>query len=344
MSEGQATADQYEGKRVAVTGCCGTVGMELLNQLRQMSVASVVGIDHHEAGLFFLELSFRGDERFRFHLANVRDIDSLRSRLQGVDIVIHSAALKHVGLCERSPLEAIQTNINGTQNVIQAAREAGAEQLLFTSTDKAVNPTNVMGTSKLMAERLVTAAADASEMTVATTRFGNVLGSSGSVLPIFRRQIAEGGPVTVTDPRMTRFIMTLSQATSLVLRSVFLAETGDVMITKMPIVRIQDLATVMIEELASEFGHRPDDIEIDIIGPRPGEKRYEELMNEEEVRRAYDIGDFLVVRPALSRDREPDRFETRPDRPYNSDHETALSPDELRSFLHEHGLLEGSVA
>jgi len=340
MSLSELVKTELSGKRIVITGCCGTVGQELLRLIAGAEPASVIGIDHDEGGLFFLGLQYRDDDRFAFKLANIRDLDSIRERLEGIDLVLHTAALKHVPLCEDAPLEAVHTNIIGTQNVLNASRKSGVKRLLFTSTDKAVNPTNVMGTSKLMAERLVTAFAGTSDMVASTTRFGNVLGSSGSVLPVFRQQIAAGGPVTVTDPEMTRFIMTLTAASSLVLESAFLGGAGDVVITKMPIANINDLAHVMVNELAPMYGRDPDDIEIKVIGPRPGEKRYEELMNDEEVRRSFDVGDFLVVRPALSSLEEPPNAVGRPDRPYNSHHEVALTRDELRDFLNTNGLLK----
>lgn len=331
--------DEFTGLNVAVTGSCGTVGFELLRQLAGMQVARVVGLDHSETGLFFQGLDFKHDPRFSFKLANVRDRASLVRIFQGIDLVIHTAALKHVPLCEDSPLEAVETNIIGTQNVLEAASDAGVTRLLFTSTDKAVNPTNVMGTSKLMAERLVTASAGSSQLFSSTTRFGNVLGSSGSVLPVFRKQIAAGGPVTVTDPKMTRFVMTLSDATRLVLESIPIASPGDVVITKMPIANIADLAHVMIATLAQEYGRNAADIEIVTIGARPGEKQYEELMSQEEVRRSFDLGDFLVVRPALSELQEPDGSLGTPDRPYNSDEEIPMTREELEAFLSTNGLL-----
>src|SRR5262249_36498176 len=161
----------------------------------------------------------------------------------------------------------IHANILGTQNVIDAAMKVGVERLLLMSSDKAVNPTNVMGTSKLMAERLVSAAsarAHPGKQVFASTRFGNVLGSRGSVIPLVMRQIRAGGPVTVTDPEMTRFIMTLDEAVRLVMDSLFLARGGEIFVTKMPVLRVGDLAEVMIEELAPTFGHRPADIAIEI--------------------------------------------------------------------------------
>ena len=176
--------------------------------------------------------------------------------MAGINLVFHTAAFKHVILCERSPFEAVQTNIIGIQNIIQAAIANQVARLIFTSSDKAVNPTNVMGTSKLMGERLMTAAngnACGNCQIFASTRFGNVLGSRGSVIPIFREQIKMGGPVTLTDPEMTRFIMSIKQAVQLVIDSAFLAQGGEVFVTKMPVIRIQDLAEVMINELAPNF-------------------------------------------------------------------------------------------
>jgi FlaA1/EpsC-like NDP-sugar epimerase len=204
--------DYLTGKRVLVTGACGTVGSELIRQLLEDAYepTEVIAMDNNESGLFFLEQQFLSESRASFFLADVRDRDKLRRKMQGVDVVFHAAAFKHVVLCERSPFEAVQTNINGVQNVIYAACENLVDKVIFTSSDKAVNPTSVMGTSKLMGERLMTAANSnlrGKGPIFASTRFGNVLGSRGSVIPIFHEQIRKGGPVSVTDPNMTRFIM-----------------------------------------------------------------------------------------------------------------------------------------
>ena len=254
------------------------------------------------AEFFFWSIDLAIRLQLTFALADICDPHALPALMEGVDVVIHAAALKHVALCERSPRAAIQTNIVGTQNIVQAALAAGVGRLLFTSSDKAVNPTSVMGTSKLMAERLVTAAnmqTRYGRTVLASSRFGNVLGSSGSVIPLFKKQIADGGPVTLTHPSMTRFIMTLSDAVSLVMDAVFLAKGGEVFVTKMPVCRIEDLAGVMVEEYAPRCGRAPRDIEIRVIGPKVGEKFYEELMNEEEVRRVVELDDHFVVVPAL---------------------------------------------
>jgi FlaA1/EpsC-like NDP-sugar epimerase len=270
--------------------------------------------------------------------------------MMGVDIVFHTAAFKHVVLCERSPFEAVQTNIMGIQNMVDAAGEAKIERMIFTSSDKAVNPTNVMGTSKLMGERLMTAANSnkrGNGPVFASTRFGNVLGSRGSVIPIFREQIRKGGPVSLTDPGMTRFIMSIEQAVQLVIDTAYLAKGGEVFVTKMPVIRIQDLADVMIEELASKYGHNPEHIDIEIIGTKPGEKQYEELMTLEEVRRSLELPRYFAVYPAFSslygeiQYTYPEVVREKVDRPYHSANESPLNREELRRFLYENRLIEG---
>nr|WP_265588791.1 polysaccharide biosynthesis protein [Kordiimonas pumila] len=332
-----------------MTGSCGTVGAELVRQLVDSSAAHVVCLDNNETELFFQIEQYRGRDKVSGHLADVRDREALKLRMRGVDIVLHAAALKHVVLCEDSPAQAIATNILGTQNVIDAAQANGVERVIFTSSDKAVNPTNVMGTSKLMGERLMTAAAETtakgleiqarnSGTIFASTRFGNVLGSRGSVVPLFRRQIEGGGPITLTDRQMTRFIMTLEEAAALVLESVWLAKGGEVMVTKMPVARIEDIAHVMRDHLASD-----QNIEIIEIGAKPGEKMYEELMNDEEVRRTYEYDDFFMTLSAFSDTSTPKysgvTCQPQPDRPYNSAHEASMNKDELARYLVERGVL-----
>jgi FlaA1/EpsC-like NDP-sugar epimerase len=341
----------WKDKRVLITGVCGTVGRELFRQLRDRNPAEIIGLDNDESELFFLSEKFRDHANVNFHLCDVRDEQSLTVRARGADIILHTAALKHVMLCEKSPPDAVRTNIDGVQNVITAATEVGAERVLFTSSDKAVNPTNVMGTSKLMGERLLTAAnarqrSDENGPIFASTRFGNVLGSRGSVIPLFREQIRDGGPVTLTDPRMTRFIMTLEEATELVLDSVFMAKGGEVFVTKMPAIRIEDLAEVMVEELAPQFGYEADDVPIDVVGAKPGEKFYEELMNEEETRRTVELPEYFAVLPAFKSVYQdidydyPGMDEVGIDRVYNSESEPAMEKEELRTYLVEKALLE----
>jgi len=342
--------DFFREKRVLVTGACGTVGKELVRQLlEEYHVEELLAIDNNESDLFFLEQRFSRHSNASFFLGDVRDRDKIWDKMQHMHIVFHTAAFKHVIMCERSPMEAVQTNILGVQNVIFAASENNVERAIFTSSDKAVNPTNVMGTSKLMGERLMTAAnsnvRDGGPI-FASTRFGNVLGSRGSVIPVFREQIRRGGPVTLTDPGMTRFIMSIEEAVRLVIESAWLARGGEVFITKMPVMRIQDLAEVMIQELAPRYGHDPESVRVEVIGVKPGEKMYEELMNEEETRRVLELDRYFVVLPAFTSLYRnvaydyPHVMAHDIDRPYNSANESPLTQAELRDFLKANRLLE----
>lgn len=343
-----------DGKRVLVTGACGTVGSELVRQLLENdSAGELVCVDNNESELFFLEQRFSSYANARYYLGDVRDQDKLMRLMAGVDVVLHTAAFKHVILCERTPFEAVRTNIIGVQNLIIAAVQNKVEKVIFTSSDKAVNPTNVMGTSKLMGERLMTAANSNSNSRLplfTSTRFGNVLGSRGSVIPIFREQIRKGGPVTLTDPEMTRFIMSIEEAVRMILESGAFARGGEVFITKMPVIRIKDLARVMIDELAAHYGRRPENIEIRTIGAKPSEKMFEELMNVEEMRRSVELERYFVVLPAytsIHRSVEyfyPDEIARDISLPYNSANQNSLSIDELRSFLLRNNLLREAGA
>lgn len=340
--------DTWNNKRVMITGVSGTVGQELLAQLETMGVAEIVGIDSNENEIFFLEQKYAGKNKIRFYLTDIKDRETLEHHMRGCDIVLHAAALKHVGLCEHSPRSAVNTNILGVQNVIDAAVNTGVKRVLFTSSDKAVNPTNVMGTSKLMGERLFIAADTCREKEgpiFGVTRFGNVLGSRGSVIPVFRNQIMNGGHLTVRDADMTRFIMTLHDAVSLVLDAAMMFKGGEVFVTKMPVARIMDLAEVMIEELAPVYGRNPKDIRINVTTPLAGEKMYEELMNEEEVRHAVESDKFFIIMPALSgirygyQDMETEQAEL----PYTSANSPMMTKDELRAYLYEFDLLQDAV-
>lgn len=341
-------SNPWQNKRILITGVCGTVGRELLQQLRQQTEVEIIGFDNNESELFFLREELREENHIHLFLGDLRDRDRVTRLMQGIDIVFHAAALKHVILCEMSPTDAVQTNILGVQNIIEAAGVNQVVRVLFTSSDKAVNPTNVMGTSKLMGERLMTAAnaqRRGKGPIFTSTRFGNVLGSRGSVIPLFKRQIMQGGPVTITDTAMTRFIMTLQEAVLLVMDSMFLAKGGEVFVTKMPIVRIIDLAEVMIQELAPRHGLDPAEIQIEIIGSKPGEKLYEELINDEETRRTVELPKYFVVLPAFkSVYREivytyENMGQMNLSQPYNSAAATAMNKEELVRYLIMHDLL-----
>lgn len=337
-----------DGKRVLVTGVCGTVGREITKQLTSGifgTLKEFVGIDNNESEIFFVEQEFSGASA-HFYQRDLRDYSGLREVCTGIDVVFHTAALKHVGICEKSPTEAVQTNILGLQNLVDAAKRCEVERFIFTSSDKAVNPTNVMGTSKLMGERLVTAANNsrANNGTIfASTRFGNVLGSRGSVVPIFRDQILAGKDITLTSRDMTRFIMTVEEAADLVIESSFLAKGGEVFITKMPVVAIADLAEVMMNVLVEKHGLSTTP-NVKIIGAKPGEKLYEELMSDEETGRAVETKDYFVVLPAFRDFYQVDyQYDTMMDsgelRPYKSSEEEMFSQDELSAYLLQHSIL-----
>jgi FlaA1/EpsC-like NDP-sugar epimerase len=339
----------FQNKSILITGVCGTVGGEILRQLVKYNVKNIIGLDINENEIFLLSNEYKDDERVSIYYGSLRKKESLAERMRGVDIVLHTAALKHVGVCEDSPRDAVLTNINGTNNLIDIAVEAKVKRMLFTSSDKAVNPTNVMGTSKLMGERLMTAATGNGKddkPILASTRFGNVLGSRGSVVPIFRQQIVQGGPITLTDKDMTRFIMTLQEAVHLVLKSVFLASGGEVFVTKMPVVRIEDLALAMIDLLAARYGFDDKNIPIEITGLRPAEKMYEELFNDEETRRTFEIDDYYVIAPALKT--VPNTVNTNfndggialSKNPYNSSLVTPMSIDEIKEYLVNRNILD----
>lgn len=346
---------QFEGKRILVTGVCGTVGSELVKQLLlsdEYDIKELIGIDNNESALFFIDQQYLNDTRANFFVTDIKDKDELVNKTKGVDIIFHAAALKHVVLCEKSPEQAVQTNINGMQNIISAANVNNVELVIFTSSDKAVNPTNVMGTSKLMGERLMTAANSSKRdggPIFASTRFGNVLGSSGSVVPIFHNQIAKGGPVTLTDKDMTRFVMSVQESVQLVLDSAKYAKGGEVFVTKMPVMRIEDLAVSMIEILAPRYGINPNEISIEEIGTKPGEKLYEELMSHEELRRTVELKSYFSVLPAfrgIYHDIDynyTDVINTVVTAPYTSDHQKPLTLEEIKYFLEKYNLLESPI-
>ena len=343
--------DSFNNKRILVTGASGTIGQELIRQLLEsedFTPSEVIGIDINETELFFIDQRFSQYTNARFYLADIRDASACMHHLESMDIVFHTAALKHVILCEKSPMEAVRTNILGLENLISAAKLRGVNKFVFTSSDKAVNPTNVMGTSKLMGEKLITAANSNqkdSNTIFTSTRFGNVLGSSGSVIPIFKKQIEAGQPVSLTDARMTRFVMGIKDAVKLVIDSACYAKGGEVFITKMPVIRIKDLAEVMIEELAPRAGYNVEDIPLIEIGSKAGEKLYEELLSDEETVRAIELKNYFSVLPAFRQvyqDIEYKYVDVVSDsvsNPYISANEEHLSKEELKDFLLQHELI-----
>lgn len=294
----------FRNKKILVTGGTGSLGKELVRHLLANEQPETIRIfDVDETEQFEFQQELKGHESVvRFLLGDVRDKERLARAVEDVDIIFHTAALKHVMACEYNPFEAVKTNVLGMQNIIDVAIDNNIGKVIFTSSDKAVNPSNTMGATKLLAEKLMTAAnfyKGARDCVFSSVRFGNVMGSRGSVIPLFKQQISMGGPVTITDSTMTRFMMSISQAIELMCRSVEMAQGGEVFIFKMPTVNISDLAEVLIEELAQKHGHKPEDISIEIIGPKPGEKMYEELMTEDEASRSLEREDMFIIIPEI---------------------------------------------
>lgn len=289
--------DYYKGKTILVTGGSGSIGSELVRALVQLEPASIRVFDYNETGLFELEANINSS-KIRLFVGDVRDKDRLRRAMEGVDLVFHAAALKHVPLCEYNPFEAVKTNVLGTQNVIESALDERVEKLITISTDKAVHPVNVMGATKLLAEKITQAAnmyKGNRETALSVVRFGNVLNSRGSILPIIKTNLEKGTPITLTDPGMTRFIMGLDQAVRLSLDATTMARGGEIFILKMPIVRIQDLIEVIVNDLAPQYGRDPESIDIKVAGVRPGEKLTEELISEEEWPKVIELENMYVL-------------------------------------------------
>lgn len=328
----------YKDKTILVTGGAGSIGNEIVRKVLEFKPKVVRVLDINETGLFDLEQELKSD-KLRLFIGDVRDKDRLKRATEGVDIVFHAAALKHVPLCEYNPFEAVKTNVIGTQNLIEVAMDEEVEKFITISTDKAVNPVSVMGATKLLAERLTISANSYKgkrRTAFSCVRFGNVLYSRGSVLPIFEGQIKRGF-ITLTDPEMTRFIMKMSQAVEVILKATKMARGGEIFILKMPAVKIKDLAEVIIEELAPKYGYKSEEIEIRIIGRRDGEKLYEELMTEDEAENAYEDEEMFVVLPqnfgltSKLMYRLPDNRKGE----YSSKAVKLLSKEEIRLLLNE---------
>ncbi|MDR5674222.1 SDR family NAD(P)-dependent oxidoreductase [Halalkaliarchaeum sp. AArc-GB] len=290
------------GKNVLVTGGCGSIGSHLVEEILKQDPSVVRVLDNNEEGLFNLQNELGEDTPVRYLLGDVRDQDRLELAMENIDVVFHAAALKHVTINEYNPFETVQTNVQGTQNLIRAALETEVESVVAVSTDKSSNPTSVMGATKLLSERLTIAAntyKGERETKFGCVRFGNVLGSSGSVVPLFMQQIRDGGPVTVTDPEMTRFIMPIEEAAALVLQAHERMTSGEVFVLKMPSFRVGTLAEAMVEEYAPRIGQSPEEIDIEIMGARPGERTHEKLVSTDESMQARELDDMYVILPQI---------------------------------------------
>ena len=287
----------FKNKKIIVTGGSGSIGSEIVRQLLKYEVSQIRIYSNDEYGQHWLINKVGKDDRLRFLIGDIRDKDRMDKAFEDTDICFHAAALKHIHLCEYNPFEAVKTNIIGTQNVIDLAIKHNLEKVIAISTDKAAAPFSVLGVSKLMMEKLITAAyyvSGKSNIKFAAVRFGNVLNSRGSVIPLWRKQIKKGGPVTITDPEMTRFFMETSKVVNLVLRATELMQGGEIFIFKMDKTSILDLSKMIIKK------YSPDkDIPIKIIGIRRGEKVYEKLATEEELECALETDDMLILIPQV---------------------------------------------
>jgi FlaA1/EpsC-like NDP-sugar epimerase len=290
--------DIFKDKNIIVTGGTGSIGSEIVRRILKYEPKVVRILSRDETKQFELEQELGNLDNIRFLIGDIRDKDRLKRAFEGIDIIFHAAAMKHVPACEYNPFEAVQTNVVGTQNVIDAAIANEVEKVIAISTDKAASPINTMGATKLLAEKLIIDAncyKGRRKTVFSCVRFGNVIGSRGSVIPLFEKQIQRGGPVTITDPEMTRFMMTIPQAVDLVFKATKLAFGGEIFIFKMPVVKLKDLAEIMIERFAPKYGYKNENIQIKVIGARKGEKMHEKLMLEEEAQFAYETNDMFIV-------------------------------------------------
>lgn len=297
----------FRGAKVLIVGGTGTIGQSLLREILVDNPEVVRLLSRDEFKQFQLQHEYKEYTNIRYLIGDIRDYNRLERAMQDIDYVFHTAAMKHVPACEYNPFEAVQTNVLGTQNVIQAALACNVKKVIFTSTDKAISPTNTYGASKLMAERLIAAAqyqAGSKQTKFAAVRFGNVMGSRGSVIPLFKWQIEEKRKITVTCKEMTRFMMSLKQATHLTLKAMEIARGGEIFVLKMPIIKLGDLADIIIHQTCGKLQIDPANVEIDEIGLRPGEKMYEELMTEEESRHALETESMFIIRNSFMEQRD----------------------------------------
>lgn len=290
----------FNGKTILVTGGTGSIGSEIVRQLLKYKPKQIRVYSRDEFKQFNLqnELNNLPIGFISYLIGDVRDKERLMMACEGVDIIFHAAALKHVPFCEYNPFEAVKTNVLGTQNVAECARNQNVENVVAISTDKAASPINTMGATKLLAEKIILNAQNyvgyrKTKYTV--VRFGNVLGSRGSVVPLFIEQIKKYKEITLTDPQMTRFLISIPQAVNLVFKACVISKGKDLFILKMPVVNLLDLAEVMIDILSKKYGYKNGQIKVKIIGKRKGEKKYEILISEEESNYIYENGDMFCL-------------------------------------------------
>ncbi|MGF7057753.1 polysaccharide biosynthesis protein [Brassicibacter mesophilus] len=292
----------FKDKTLLITGGTGSFGNVVLERFLDTDIKEIRIFSRDEKKQDDMRRHYQND-KIKYYIGNVRDIASIRNAIHGVDYIFHAAALKQVPSCEFFPIEAVKTNVLGTDNVLTAAIEVGVKKVICLSTDKAAYPVNAMGISKALMEKTFIAKSRtvrADRTLICGTRYGNVMASRGSVIPLFIQQIKNGEPITVTDPNMTRFIMSLDDAVELVLYAFGNAETGDIMVQKSPSCYIGDLAQALKELFKVNN-------EIQVIGTRHGEKMYEVLLTKEEAAKSIDKGNFYRV-PADNRDLNYEKY------------------------------------
>ncbi len=329
----QGLISDFAGKSLLITGGTGTFGNAVLHKSLDTNISEIRVFSRDEKKQYDMRLEY-SNPKLHFYIGDVRDYGSLRDAMTGVDYVFHAAALKQVPSCEFYPMQALLTNAVGAENVMNAAVENGVRRVVVLSTDKAVYPVNAMGISKAMMEKLMVARSRTAVnrgTVLCGTRYGNVMASRGSVIPLFISQIKAGAPITVTDPEMTRFMMSIDNAVDLVVYAFQHGEPGDIFVQKAPAATIETLALA----LKRIFG-APNPIEI--IGTRHGEKVYETLVNREEMARAEDLGGYFRI-PADNRDLNYDKYfvagheRITAASDYNSHNTHRLSVDELAEML-----------
>lgn len=322
-----------KNKTLLITGGTGSFGNAVLERFLNTDIAEIRIFSRDEKKQDDMRHHYKND-KIKYYIGNVRNMQSLKDAMYGVDYIFHAAALKQVPSCEFFPIEAVETNVLGTNNVLTAAIEAGVKKVICLSTDKAAYPVNAMGTSKAMMEKVFVAKArtiPSDKTLICGTRYGNVLCSRGSVVPLFIDQIKQGKPLTITDPDMTRFIMSLEEAVELVIFAYENAASGDIMVQKAPASTIGDLAQAVKELFHAEN-------EIKIIGIRHGEKMCETLLTNEECAHAIDMGDFYRV-PADKRDLNYDKYFTEgnttrePLSEFNSNNTELLNVEQIKAKL-----------
>lgn len=300
----------FKNKTLLITGGTGSFGNAVLNRFLKTDIGEIRIFSRDEKKQDDMRHAFQANypeisEKIKFYIGDVRDLQSVKSAMHGVDYIFHAAALKQVPSCEFFPMEAVKTNIIGTDNVLTAAIDEGVKKVICLSTDKAAYPVNAMGTAKAMMEKVVVAKSrtvSPEKTTICCTRYGNVLCSRGSVVPLWVEQIKSGKSITVTEPNMTRFVMSLEEAVELVLFAFENAESGDIMVQKAPACTIEVLAKAV-----KKLFDKDDKAQIHVIGIRHGEKMYETLLTNEECAGAIDMGDFYRV-PADKRGLNYDKY------------------------------------